>query len=331
MSERAQQLQAALEAAKDIVIIQADNPDGDSLASALALEQVLHELGKNPTLYCAVDIPKHLRYLPGWDRVDNDFPSTFDLSIIVDTSQATLLEKLLADNQHVGSRPSVIIDHHDIEPSLPFKTINIIDSNAAATGEMLYELSQQLNWPRSETVNELLAVSILYDSLGLMSEGTSALTIHIIGELVEAGVSLPKLDEQRRAMMKRPVEIVRYKGRLLERIEYVDNNRIAMVTIPWEEIEEYSDKYNPSMLVLEDMRLTEDVQLAVAFKVYRNRKITAKLRANHSAPVAAEIAEHFGGGGHLMAAGFKLPEAELEDVKHEFIEVAHKALDRLGS
>ena len=329
MSKTAQQLQAEVEKAQNIVIIQADNPDGDSLASALALEQMLGELDKDPMLYCAVDIPKHLRYLPGWDRVSNEFPTTFDLSIIVDTSQATLLEKLLEDNQHVGSRPSIIIDHHDIEPNVPFETINLVNPQAAATGEMLYELSQQLDWPRNDATNELLAVSILYDSLGLMSEGTSTRTIHIIGELVEAGVSLPKLDEQRRAMMKRSIELVRYKGRLLERIEYVDNNRIAMVTIPWEEIEQYSDKYNPSMLVLEDMRLTEDVQLAVAFKLYRGGKITAKLRANHASPVASEVAEHFGGGGHQMAAGFKLLEAELDETKREFIEVAHKALDRL--
>ena len=79
-----QQLQQLIEAAQDIVILQADNPDGDSLASSPALEQILG-MGKTPHLYCGVDIVAHLK-IPGWDRVRNELPHKFDLAIIVDTS-----------------------------------------------------------------------------------------------------------------------------------------------------------------------------------------------------------------------------------------------------
>ena len=41
-----QNIQELLSDKKDIVIVQADNPDGDSLASSLALEQILHDMGK---------------------------------------------------------------------------------------------------------------------------------------------------------------------------------------------------------------------------------------------------------------------------------------------
>src|SRR6185369_4366097 len=83
---------------KTIVIIQADNPDGDSLASALTVEQIVSDLGKEPHLYCAVDMPDYLKHLPGWDRVNKDMPAQFDMSIIVDTSAILLLEKL--DKSH---------------------------------------------------------------------------------------------------------------------------------------------------------------------------------------------------------------------------------------
>ena len=63
-----------IQSANNIVIIQAENPDGDSLGSSLALEEVLSDLGKTVTLYCPVDIPKYLHYIHGWDRVQNDFP-----------------------------------------------------------------------------------------------------------------------------------------------------------------------------------------------------------------------------------------------------------------
>jgi nanoRNase/pAp phosphatase (c-di-AMP/oligoRNAs hydrolase) len=71
---QANQIKQLVESAQHIVVLQADNPDADSVGSALALEQILHELGKEPSLYCGIDIPTYLRYLTGWDRVDNQLP-----------------------------------------------------------------------------------------------------------------------------------------------------------------------------------------------------------------------------------------------------------------
>src|SRR6185436_11565506 len=81
--------------ASNILVIQAENPDGDSLGSALGLEAILEDRGKKVLLYCPVEIPKYLRYTKGWDRVTDDFPHNFDLSIIVDTSSATLLDRAI--------------------------------------------------------------------------------------------------------------------------------------------------------------------------------------------------------------------------------------------
>ena len=69
----AKQVKTALDGAKRIVVMQAGNPDGDSLSSALALETLLGQMGKDVVLYCAIDMPTHLRYLDGWDRVQKTF------------------------------------------------------------------------------------------------------------------------------------------------------------------------------------------------------------------------------------------------------------------
>jgi len=88
----AQRINELIGAADNIVIIQADNPDTDSLGSALALEQILSDMGKTVEMYCAVNIPSYLRYISGWDRVQIDFPKNFELSIIVDTGASNLLK-----------------------------------------------------------------------------------------------------------------------------------------------------------------------------------------------------------------------------------------------
>jgi len=111
-------------------------------------------------------------------------------------------------------------------------------------------------------------------------------------------------------------------------VEFLDNGRIAAISIPQEELDKYSPLYNPPMLVLDDMRLARGTDLAVAFKTYRDGKITAKIRCNFGIGIADKLAEHFGGGGHPYAAGFKIQGGrELSDLKREFVEVASKLLN----
>lgn len=327
----AKHIQQIINDAQRIVILQADNPDGDSLASALALEQILGDMGKNTYLYCGVDIPSYLTYLEGWDRVNKELPSNFDASIIVDTSADSLFEKLDQAGQKgwVAAKPVILIDHHTTEASITFANVNC-NHPAVATGEVIYELTQQLNWPLNQTAKERIVTSIMSDSLGLTTEATSARSIHIIAELVEGGVSIAALEHQRRQLMRKAPELVRYKGELLQRIEYTNDNRIATVTIPWEEIQEYSPLYNPSMLVIDDMRLTTGTKVAIAFKLYNDGHVTAKIRCNFGAGIAATLAEHFGGGGHPYASGFKITNGRpFNEIKSECIAFATELLNNL--
>lgn len=326
-------LKQMLAQASRIVIVQADNPDTDSLASALALEQILGDQSKEVSLYCGVDIPSYLTYITGADRITNELPKQFDLGIIVDTASDALLEQLDKTGQKawLAAKPTIVVDHHVTEPTISFAEL-LISKPAVATGEVLYELTKQLDWSLNSQAKELLAMAILSDSLGLTSEATTAHSIHIIAELVEGGVELAQLENARRETMRRDAELIHYKGRLLQRVEFLDNGRIASVTIPQEEIDTYSPLYNPPMLVLDDMRLAKKAALAVAFKLYKDGKITAKIRCNYGGAIADKLAEHFGGGGHPFAAGFKLQAGrDYSDVKQEFMSVASKLLDEIGS
>lgn len=317
--------------AKTIVVVQADNPDTDSLASALALEQILGGANKTVHLYCGVDLPSYLSYLPGADGVVSEIPPKFDASIIVDTSSAALLEKLKQSGSWgwLAAKPSIVIDHHATEPTIDFAKI-ICNHPAVATGEVIYELATQAKWPIDQAAAELLAIAILSDSLGLTSEATTARSIHIIAELVEQGVKLAELEEARRSQLRREPELVHYKGRLLERVEFHDNDRIATLVIPWEEIEKYSPLYNPPMLVIDDMRMGKNTRIAICYKSYLDGRITGKIRCNYGSGVANKLAEHFGGGGHPYAAGFKVTDGRsLDEIKNESIRKTIELLDKL--
>jgi nanoRNase/pAp phosphatase (c-di-AMP/oligoRNAs hydrolase) len=162
-------LQQAVDGAGHILIIQPENPDGDSLGSSLALEEIFSAMDKEVSMYCPVQMPTYLRYYSGWDRVSEDLPDGFDLSILVDASSLALVERVFtpANTARLKDKPLFILDHHDVDVDIPVDTILIGDLAVVSTGELIFNLANQLDWPLNKTSAEFLVQSILADSLGL--------------------------------------------------------------------------------------------------------------------------------------------------------------------
>lgn len=320
-----------IDEAKKIIVIQAENPDGDSLGSALALEEILSDLGKEVTLYCDVEIPKYLRYITGWDRVAQSFDTSADLAIIVDTTSETLISKALSTpgvRHFFESHPVLVIDHHTETPStLSFDHTLIIDEAISAT-EVIYKIASTHDWTISQQAAENMLAGLLSDSLGLTTQNVNESAYMVAGKLVGLGAAPSVIESRRREFMKKSPEILKYKGVLIERIEYLLDGKLALIHIPWEEIQQYSDQYNPSVLVLDEMRLVEGVEIGVAIKTYPDGKLTGKLRSN--LPISATVAGFFGGGGHQYAAGFRVYES-IDKIIPELLTATEKALKDLPS
>ena len=319
---------------KKICIIQAENPDGDSLGSALALDYLLkdHEI----SLYCPVEIPKYLHYLDDWSRVSIEFDYNADGYVIVDTAATILLSKLLDDpaiRKCLIEKPVFVLDHHETEDDLEFSHQGLVQELPACS-ELIYHIAQEQNLmpaledvpkedkSRFKTIAEYLIAGILSDTLGLTSASTTPELYRIIANLLDYGVNIADFEEHRRDFMKKSQRILSYKADLIKKVEYFLDGRLATVHIPWEEIQEYSDEYNPSVLILEELRLVEGVEVAVCYKTYPDGKITGKIRT--SKPIAEKIAAFFGGGGHQYAAGFRTYDLSYDDAIHETITAIDK-------
>ena len=148
--------------AKKIVIIQAENPDGDSLGSALALEEILGDLGKEVSLYCPVEIPKYMRFIQGWDRVTTNFDTHADLAIIVDTTADVLITKVLDTpgvRHFLESHPVLVIDHHPGDSNLSFNH-TLLAEDAVATSEIIYKFAADNSWSINQQAAENMLVAI---------------------------------------------------------------------------------------------------------------------------------------------------------------------------
>ena len=325
------EIKQIIEASSHIVVLQADNPDADSLGSALALEELLEEQGKKVSMYCGVDMPTYLRHVEGWDRVTTEVPASFDASIIVDTSTLTLFEKLRNSGQQgwIAAKPCIVLDHHGTtDDSISFSNAILNKPAASSTGELIYNLAKELGWEIPPSAGVFIMQAILGDTQGLTNSLASAQTYRVMAELTDAGVSRPALEEARREFTKMDPRIYTYKARLIERTEFHNEGQIAVVTVPQAEISEFSPLYNPAPLIQGDMLQTIGVKVAIVMKSYDDGKILCSIRSN--TPIAAQLAEPFNGGGHDYASGFKIDGGkQLVDVKSDCITFASQLLNTL--
>lgn len=330
MEEKIKQL---VKQAQRIVIVQADNPDADSLGSALALEHILGDLDKDIALYCGVNIPEYLRYMRGWDRVLSDLPHNFDLSIIVDASTYILFEKLEISGQlaWLKAKPCVVLDHHaDVEKPLDFATAQIIDPSAASAGQLIYDISRSLGWSVNTEAAEHIMMSILGDTQGLTNELTTASTYRTMADLTELGANRPQLEELRRDYGRMAPKIYAFKADLIKHTVFDDDGRIASVMLNQAELNEYSPLYNPVPLIQPDMLQIKNVCLSIVYKVYDDGRITGAIRSNHAYPVADKLAKSMGGGGHPHASGFKITDGRpFNEIKSDCTNRAIELLNQI--
>ena len=316
-----QALNDLITSSQTILVMQPDNPDGDSLGSALALEEILGDLGKTVIVYSYNAPGEYLRMLEGWDRVTEQFPKHFDAAIIVDAGSPTMLT---ATFQHYGEqlvgKPLAVIDHHTTREPFGDHVLDVV-TPAAATGEMIVELAQTLDWPVNERCAAKLATAILSDSLNLTASYTTELTVLALAFCVRNGANLTELYRLKRETGALEQRNLKLKGALLSRVEFLCDGRLAWCTIPNEVAKKSKDDHNPTDLIIWDMMWTKEVEVAIVVKDY-GTKLKVALKSKGS--MAGAIAEKIGGGGHASASGARLDDITVEDAQNMIVKAFHE-------
>ena len=160
-------------------------PDGDALGSQLALALSLQQLGKNVRVWNEDGMLEKYSFLPRSELLTKP-PSPaadVDVAIALDTAIQNRLGTGLAA---VGSaRIWINIDHHRSNPG--YGDLVIVDSNAPATGEMIFSLIKSQGLPFNHDIAENLYAAISTDTGSFQYPKTSARTFEIAAELVRVG------------------------------------------------------------------------------------------------------------------------------------------------
>lgn len=321
-----QQLVKLAEDAKTILVLQPEKPDTDSLGSSVALENILGDLGKEVIMYCQDEIPEYIRTISGWDRVSDKFPTSFDFTILVDTGGPQMIARTLEKHgKALASKPFVIIDHHTNREPMPFASIDIITGTVSAAGHLIAIIAKQLGWNINRDAGHAITEAIIADTGNFVWPITTPEALETVAEMMRLGVDVPAIHAANRAASGLDLDLFQFKQRLLQRIEFFADGQIAVVIVKPEELKQYADRFDPAAMIVGDLRSIKGVKVSAVLRQYdsadakNNIKIKGSLRA--TLEIAGQAAEHFGGGGHPQAAGFRVDGKPAEEVKTELVEV----------
>lgn len=283
------------------------NPDGDGLGSEAGLAHLLRDRGVNAIITNPTPTPPRFGFLfedlHGVDRTAEAVKELrrADLIIVLDIGDLGRLGMLCETVRDRGV-PVGCIDHHVSSGILP-PGPRYLDSGAAATGELIFELAMANGWRLTEPAARGLYVAILTDTGGFRFSNTRPRTLRVAAELLEAGVDPEEiyLEVYARAPEGRP----RLFAEALQTLVVEPEHGLAWVTVPPGAIERLGVSSDDLDGVVEFPRSIEGVRMALLFREVSQGRIKVSLRSIGDVDVAA-FAKRFGGGGHTKAAGLAL-------------------------
>ncbi len=274
------------------------NPDGDNIGSILALGLALKKVNKNVIVLKSDIIPSDYEFLPGVNMIQ-DYTQDLgpiDVFISLDSSDEDRLgdNKLLLDNaKHI-----INIDHHI--SSTMFGDINIVDSKAAATGELVYDFIKKMEIDLDIYIATNLYTAISTDTGKFSYESVTSNTHRIVAELIDTGIDFNNININLYENMS--MERTNLFINAISTLNTYENNSIATVKVTQEMLRESGAKMEDTEGIVGFIRKISSVEVACLLKELEEEDIKISLRSKKNVDVAS-ICEYFNGGGHVRAAG----------------------------
>lgn len=305
-----QHITSLMKDAGSILITAHIHPDGDSLGSMLALNHYLLSLGKSVQMILDDDVPSLYSFLPGSEKVakPTELAINPDLLVVLDASD---IERI-GEVSRICKAPVLNIDHHI--SNTKFADYWYIDSNAAATGEIVLSLLKMDSVDITADTATCLYTAIATDCGFFRYANTSAHTHRCAAELIEHGVKPNIISEY---METKPFNSLINTLEVLKTLELYCDGKIAAISV------EPSDGENTDNTegLINYPRNIEGVEIAVMFKFAESKAARVSFRSRMVD--VSGLALSFGGGGHARAAGCSVNGTK-DEIKDKIIKAAAK-------
>jgi phosphoesterase RecJ-like protein len=303
-----------------------EGPDGDALGSLLGMHHLLTQLGKDSVMFMAAKefpLPIEYRFLP-LEEVFHEPPADMaDRTVIfLDCGN---IDRMPVDFLSDGGHFIINIDHH--HDNTRFGDLNLVDTGASSTAEIVYELSRVLGGRLTPEIASALYVGLVTDTGKFMYENTDAGTHRIAADLIEAGVEVD--DTYRRLYEHVPLEKLHLVSRALDGIGRYCDGRLVLTYITNEDYEASGAGEEMTEGIIDHLRSVEGARVAALLRDQGTRGRAARkvsLRSSGGEVDVSAIARLHGGGGHRRAAGFST-DLELAEIIEFLCDEVGKQLD----
>lgn len=301
-------------AAQKLVLCTHVSPDGDTLGSTLGLARFLRQQGKDVTVYCDDVIAKGFLWLPGMETVQRPQEGASvetDMLVVIDSSS---FERIGLVSETVKYKTLLNIDHHVSNDR--FAEYLYLDATAAATGEVMCDLFSAMDWKMDKETATCFYTAICTDCGFFRFANTTPKTMRTAAKLLENGVEPNEVSDALDVRERATLEML---AKVLPSLTFIEDGRIAHLTIT----NDIYDKNVNTDSFVSYPRYIEGVDVAIVFKAVEPEVTRVSMRSRH-ADVAA-VAVHFGGGGHIRAAGCTI-NAPVEEARKQLISELVKVL-----
>ena len=294
-------------------------PDGDALGSMLGLGIAAENAGKEVVASFGepFTVPASLAFLPAAHLIPpGEFPAQPPVMIVFDAGSLDRLGELAVNASNAGT--TIVIDHHVTNGG--FGDVAVVDSEAAATGELVAYLLKVLGWPLTPEIATCLHTALVTDTGRFQYPNTRPSTFRLAAGLVAAGAQPPEIS--RHVYEEAPFGYLKAAGAALSRAELDEEKSLVTAVITEADLTEAGIDWGDIDNLVNTVRLAVEADVAVLAKVHADGRVKLSLRSRGNTDVGSLAAE-MGGGGHRLASGVTY----VGDVKDALDEVRKRIED----
>ena len=296
---------------RNVLITAHTRPDGDACGCVRAMCDMLTGLGKEVHPVFMSPLPEWYEFLfeqkvpiLGNDvtkkQLHDGHYDECDLVIIVDTNSYVQLpgfDEWLKESQV----KVLVIDHHVTSDGLG--CVELVDTTAAATGEIVFDLIKYAGWRISAEVAEALFVALSTDSGWFRFKNADARIYRSAAELIELGAN--PSDIYRKMYQNFSPARMKLMVRMLDSMELHFDGRAATQYIMRSDFDETGATGRDTENLIDECQRIASVEVAALFVELKDGDFRCSLRSKGDVNVR-EIAQKYGGGGHTVASGVNL-------------------------
>jgi bifunctional oligoribonuclease and PAP phosphatase NrnA len=313
------EIKEEIEKAERIVILTHESPDGDAVSSSLSVKLAVEKLGKEADVIIP-EFSKDFNFLPKADEIRKESDiENYDLAISVD---CTDLKRLVGSKRYFETAKRTIqIDHHSVNAM--FADINYVDPVSPACCQVLIGIFEYFGIEIDKDLGTCILTGIITDTGGFQYSGVTPDTLEFAAEILRKGVNISRICQKvLRSKTKANCELTKL---LYERMEFFEEDEIAMSYITLEDMENVNAKMGDDEGLVEIERDIEGVEVGILLKEKEGANgYKISMRSKEELNVA-EICLLLGGGGHKRAAGCFVS-GTLEEAKAKVLKTVKQQL-----